>query len=155
MYVNGKPIKDIVEFLNSHGVLSSQGKPLTKTSVSSILQNRKYIGEYRYRDVIVPNGVPAIISDELFELAQKRLEKNRHAPAAMKADIKYILSTKLRCGECSGMMVGESGTSGTNKKIYHYYKCANAKKHKCSRKALRKSDIENIVTLHFMKAIEI
>lgn len=31
MYVNGKPIKDIVEFLNSHGVLSSQGKPLTKS----------------------------------------------------------------------------------------------------------------------------
>lgn len=25
MYVNGRPIKDIVEFLNSHGVLSSQG----------------------------------------------------------------------------------------------------------------------------------
>ena len=44
MYVNGRPIKDIVEFLNSHGVLSSQGKPLTKSSVSTILQNRKYIG---------------------------------------------------------------------------------------------------------------
>lgn len=43
MYVNGRPIKDIVNFLNDNGVVSSQGKPLTKTSVSTILQNRKYI----------------------------------------------------------------------------------------------------------------
>lgn len=153
MYVNGRPIKDIVEFLNSHGVLSSQGKPLTKTSVSAILQNRKYIGEYQYRDVVVPNGIPAVISDELFSLAQQRLEKNRHAPATMKADIKYILSTKLRCGDCGGMMVGESGTSSTNNKVYHYYKCANAKKRKCKRKALRKADIEDIVIERTVKTV--
>lgn len=153
MYVNGRPIKDIVEFLNSHGVLSSQGKPLTKLSVSTILQNRKYIGEYQYRDVVVPNGIPAVISDELFALAQQRLEKNRHAPATMKADIKYILSTKLRCGDCGGMMVGESGTSSTNNKVYHYYKCANAKKRKCGRKALRKAEIEDIVIERTVKTV--
>lgn len=128
------------------------GKPLTKTSVSTILQNRKYIGEYQYRDV-VPNGIPAVISDELFSLAQQRLEKNIHAPATMKADIKYILSTKLYCGECGGAMVGESGTSSTNGRVYHYYKCANAKKHKCSRKALRKADIEDIVIERTVKTI--
>lgn len=153
MYVNGRPIKDIVNFFNDNGVISSQGKPLTKTSVSAILQNRKYIGEYKYRDVVVPNGVPAVVSDELFSLAQARLEKNRHAPAAMKADIKYILSTKLRCGDCGGMMVGESGTSGTNNRVYHYYKCANAKKHKCKRKALRKADIEDIVIERTVKVV--
>ena len=153
MYVNGRPIKDIVDFFNGHEVLTSQGKPLTKTSVSAILQNRKYIGEYRYRDVVIPNGIPAVISDELFSLAQARLEKNRRAPATMKADIKYILSTKLRCGDCGGMMVGESGRSSTNNKNYHYYKCANAKKRKCSRKAFRKADIEDIVIQHTVKSV--
>lgn len=153
MYVNGRPIKDIVNFLNDNGVVSSQGKPLTKTSVSTILQNRKYIWEYQYRDVVVPNGIPAVISDELFSLAQQRLEKNRHAPATMKADIKYILSTKLRCGDCGGMIVGESGTSSTNNKVYHYYKCANAKKRKCSRKALRKAEIEDIVIERTVKTV--
>ena len=117
------------------------------------MQNRKYIGEYQYRDVVVPNGIPAVISDELFSLAQQRLEKNRHAPATMKADIKYILSTKLRCGDCGGMMVGESGTSSTNSKVYHYYKCANAKKRKCSRKALRKAEIEDIVIERTVKTV--
>lgn len=113
----------------------------------------KYIGEYQYRDVVVPNGIPAVISDELFALAQQRLEKNRHAPATMKADIKYILSTKLRCGDCGGMMGGESGTNSTNNKVYHYYKCANAKKHMCGRKALRKADIEDIVIERTVKTV--
>lgn len=117
------------------------------------MQNRKYIGEYQYRDVVVPNGVPAVISEDLFSLAQTRLEKNRHAPATMKADIKYILSTKLYCGECGGAMVGESWTSSTNGRVYHYYKCANAKKHKYGRKALRKAEIEDIVIGRTVKTV--
>lgn len=64
MYINGKPIKDIVVYLNDNGVLSSQKKPVTKTTVATLLKNRKYIGEYQYRDVVVPDGMPAIISKE-------------------------------------------------------------------------------------------
>ena len=71
----------------------------------------------------------------------------------MKADVKYILSTKLYCGECGGAMVGESGTSSTNGRVYHYYKCANAKKHKCGRKALRKAEIEDIVVERTVKTV--
>lgn len=49
--------------------------------------------------------------------------------------------------------MGESGTSSTNNKVYHYYKCANAKKRKCSRKALRKADIEDIVIERTVKTV--
>ena len=145
MYVNGKQIKEIVDFFNGNGVYTSQKKPMTKTSVSTILQNRKYIGEYQYRDIVVPNGIPAIISKELFALAQQRLEKNKYAPSTYKADDKYLLTTKLFCGDCGSSMVGESGTSGSGKK-YHYYKCVTAKKKgACHKKAVCKADIEEIV----------
>ena len=120
MYVNGRQIKDIVAYLNDNGVRSLRGK----TTVTALLQNRKYIGEYQYRDVVVPNGVPAIISKELFALAMDRLEKNKYAPSTYKADDRYLLSTKLICGCCGATMVGESGT-GRNDKKYHYYKCSN------------------------------
>ena len=59
---------------------------MTKTTVSAILQNRKHIGEYSYRDIVVPDGIPAIISKELFALAQDRLVKNKYAPSTYKAD---------------------------------------------------------------------
>ena len=145
MYVNGKQIKDIVTYLNENGVRSSQNKPIGKTTVTALLQNRKYIGEYRYRDVVVPNGVPAIISKELFALAMDRLEKNKYAPSSYKADERYLLTSTLMCGDCGALMVGEGGTSQSGK-VYHYYKCVTAKKKGgCHRKALRKDAIEKLV----------
>ncbi len=145
MYINGKQIKDIVKYLDDNEVRSSQGNKISKTAVTAILQNRKYIGEYQYRDVVVPDGMPAIISKELFALAMDRLEKNKYAPSTYKADERYLLSTKLICGCCGATMVGESGT-GRNDKKYHYYKCSNAKKKKdCKKRTVRKADIEEVV----------
>ena len=100
MYVNGKQLKEIGEYLNKNGVQTSQKRLVTKTTISTILQNRKYIGEYSYRDVVVPDGMPAIVSKELFALAQQRLEKNKYASSTYKADEPYLLSTKLICGDC-------------------------------------------------------
>ncbi len=145
MYVNGRQVKDIVAYLNDNGVRSSQNKPIGKTTVTALLQNRKYIGEYRYRDVVVPNGVPSIISKELFALAMDRLEKNKYAPSSYKADERYLLTSKLMCGNCGALIVGEGGTSQSGK-VYHYYKCVTAKKKGgCHRKAVRKDAIEELV----------
>ena len=107
MYVDGKQMKEITEYLKEHHITSSSNK-LSKTTVSSILQNRKYMGEYKYRDVVVPNGIPAIVSEELFNMAQDRLVRNRHAPSSYKSDDRYILTTKLMCAECGSTMVGKS-----------------------------------------------
>ena len=145
MYINGKHIKDIVKFFNENSVLSSQGKTMTKTTVSTILQNRKYMGEYQYRDIVVPDGVPAIITKELFTLAQKRVDQNRYAPASLRSDVKYMLTTKLICGDCGSFMAGETGTGRTGKR-YHYYKCVKSKKKdNCNRKAIRKEVVEETI----------
>ncbi len=74
------------------------------------------------------------------------LEKNKKAPARAKAEVNYILTTKLYCGHCGVYMCGESGTA-RNGTTHRYYKCATAKKHKgdCKKKAIRKDYIENLV----------
>lgn len=90
-------------------------------------------------------GVPAIVSKEIFERVQARLEKNKQAPAMAKASDKYLLTTKLFCGKCGRMMAGESGKSHTGKR-YYYYKCGNAKKKNgCNKRAVKKDWIENFV----------
>jgi len=145
MYVNGRHIKKIVEYFNENGIRSSRNKPMTKTTVSTILQNRKYIGEYQYRDIVVPDGIPAIISRELFALAQQRTEQNKYAPSASRSEIKYLLTGKLMCGDCGSVYAGESGTGRTGQK-YHYYKCVKAKKRDgCERKAIKKDEVEEAV----------
>ena len=60
---------------------NTRGQPLTYNSVQHLLNNRRHIGEYTYRDIVVPEGIPAIVPQDLFDLVQERLEKNKKAPA--------------------------------------------------------------------------
>ena len=71
---------------------------MTYNSVSKMLRNRRYIGEYSYRDVVVPGGIPAIVPEDLFERVQQRVEKNKKA-------LDYLLTTKLFCGHCEAYIL--------------------------------------------------
>ena len=82
------------------------------------------------------------------------LKKNKKAPARHKADDDYLLTLKLFCGKCGGIMVGESGHSGNKKNVHHYYKCQNNKRYKtCDRKAIRKNSIEDVIVEEAMKTL--
>lgn len=152
-YAEGETIRAIVDSLNERGLQTKRNKPYTMSSFNSILKNRKYIGEYKYQDVVIPGGVPSIVPQELFDRVQARMEKNKRAPAMSKADEKFLLTTKLFCGKCGRLMVGESGTSHTGKKHY-YYKCGSAKrKTGCTKKAVKKDWIENLVVGRTMRMI--
>lgn len=152
-YAEGETVRAIVESLNERGLQTKRNKPYSMNSFNAILKNRKYIGEYKYQDVVIPGGVPAIVPQELFNRVQERMEKNKRAPAMSKADEVFLLTTKLFCGKCGRLMVGESGTSHTGKKHY-YYKCGSAKrKTGCTKKAVKKDWIENLVVERTMQMI--
>ena len=147
-YADGKTVRSIVEDFNARGLRTKKGQPFNINSFSSLLKNRKYIGEYRYQDVVIEGGVPAIVPEDLFNRVQERMEKNRHAPAMAKAKEDYLLTTKLFCGTCERLMAGESGTSSTKGVKHYYYKCGGAKrKLGCKRKAVRKHWIERAAVL--------
>ena len=152
-YAAGKTIKEIVEDLNSREIKSLRSKKYNINTVTRIIKNRRYMGEYCFGDISVPDGMPAIVSKELFELVNTRMEQNKRAPARYKADDRYLLTTKLFCGGCSGYFAGESGTSKTERK-YYYYKCGNSKrKNGCDMKAVKKHWIEDIVIENTMKML--
>lgn len=142
-YADGQTVGEISEELNSRGVFTnSKYKYTNKSSMHNLLKNRRYLGEYRHGDHVVPGGMPAIVSQEIFDKVQARMEKNKHAPASAKAPDEFILTTKLFCGHDGVFMVGTSGTSKTGK-VHHYYKCGNAiYKKSCNKKAVRKDFIE-------------
>ena len=144
-YADGANIKGLVDWFNEQGVLTNRGKPLGIDAVKRLLHNRRYIGEYRYSDIVVENGVPAIIDKPTFDKVQERLEKNKKSPARFKAaEEQYILTTKLYCGHCGSFMVGESGTGRNG--IHQYYKCVSVKNHRgCKKKTVRKNRIEDMV----------
>ena len=152
-YDEGMTMSEIAAILNQHEVKNTRGGRISIDNVASLLKNRRYTGEYIYRDIVVPDGIPAIVPKDLFDRVQEKIAKNKKAPARHKAEDDYILTTKLFCGECKSLMVGESGTSAT-KQVYHYYKCVSAKKHTgCNMKPLRKAWIEDIVIEEIRKAL--
>ena len=152
-YADGKSVRSIVEDFNTCGLKTKKGQPFNINSFSSLLKNRKYIGEYRYQDVVIEGGVPAIVPEDLFNRVQERMEKNRHAPTMAKAREDYLLTTKLFCGKCERMMVGESGKSHTGA-MHYYYKCSGAKRLKdCDKKAVRKDWIERVVVRLTMQRV--
>ena len=111
-YANGEPAEKIAASLNERGLRTRTGKPFVKNSFFQIFRNRRYIGEYRYKDIVTPGGIPAIVDEDLFNRVQQRFEQNKIAhgrPA--KEDVSYLLTTKLFCGKCGTLMGGESGTS--------------------------------------------
>lgn len=144
-YADGESAALITNSLNARGLTSARGCKFNKNSLHSLLRNRRYIGEYHYGDVMIPNGVPAIIEPVLFNRAQKRLEKNKRAPAHTKAKEEYLLTGKLFCGLCGKAMAGESGKSHTGV-IHYYYKCMGRKRGKhCYKKTVHKNWIEKLI----------
>ena len=147
-YDQGDTMKEIMEYMIESGITTVRGRKIDLNFIARMLKNRKYIGEYSYRHIVTPGGIPAIVPQDLFDRVQKRLETNRKAPARHKAEDDYLLTTKLFCGTCRAMMVGESGTSASKGRKYHYYRCVNTKKNKscgAKHKSVRKLPLENAV----------
>jgi DNA invertase Pin-like site-specific DNA recombinase len=154
-YADGEPAEKIAASLNERGLRTRTGKPFVKNSFFQIFRNRRYIGEYRYKDIVTPGGIPAIVDKDLFDRVQQRFEQNRIAhgrPA--KEDVSYLLTTKLFCGKCGTLMGGESGTSHTGN-VHHYYKCVSVKKKRteCHKKPVKKEWIEDLVVNETMKMV--
>lgn len=139
-YSEGMSMAQIVEWLNDSGYKTASGHKFVPNSLQKILRNEKYIGVYRFGDLVVENAIPPIIDNDLFEKVQNRLKRNSTSKARNKAKVEYLLSGKLFCGHCGKLMVGESGVSHTGQ-TYHYYKCQGRKRHHTCDKAVEKKDL--------------
>lgn len=152
-YADGMTMTQIRDWLNEQGVRSKRGMPMNYNNVQLLLHNRRYIGEFRYRDIVVPTGIPPIVPKDLFDRVQERMAKNKKAPARHKAEDDYLLTTKLFCGYCGAYLCGEAGTSHKGN-VYHYYKCVGVKKHRgCHKKPVRKQWLEDLVVDETMRML--
>ena len=153
-YNDGQTMREIRDWLNEKGVKNQRGGPMTFNTIQHMLNNLRYVEKLKYRDILIPDAIPPIVSVELFDDVQEKIAKNKKAPARRKAEDDYLLTTKLYCGYCGALMFGESGVSHTGK-MYTYYKCAAAKKKKtCDKKAVRKQWLEDLVVNETMKLVE-
>lgn len=151
-YAKGTPKREIIDELNRRGVRNSKGNPLSYTSFQHALRMTTYIGEYVYGGKVV-QCADALVTREVFDKVQARLDRRAHAPAAAKAHVPYLLQGRAFCGICGAPMLGESGTSHTGK-LYTYYCCYNRKRRKgCKKKTERREELETFIVAQIMEYI--
>lgn len=81
-YANGEEIRSIINDLHLTG-FSKNGKPFTYHFIKGMLKNRRYIGEYSFKDIVNTETIPPIVTVELFERCQQRTEANKHKPCEL------------------------------------------------------------------------
>lgn len=153
LYVTGHGIKEIIRIFNEKGYRTAKGAEFSYSSFNKMFSNEKYVGIYTYDGIRVENGMPAIISQEVFDAAQLRREANRHAPAQSKAKEPYLLSGKLFCGHCGSAMVADC-TTKPNGTVYRYYTCSAHKRGgKCTKKQVSKEWLERTIVTETIKQL--
>lgn len=145
-YAAGIPYMKIIADLNRDGFRTLRGNEFNRNSLRKILRNEKYIGVYRYKDILDEHGIPPIVDRDLFDRVQRELKHRTFTKKRITQDESdpYILTGKLFCGHCDSPMTGESARSGSGK-IYHYYSCVGTRhqsRNGCTKKRVSKDWIE-------------
>jgi len=166
MYAAGKGYNQIIDELNKAGYKTKIDNKFGKNSIHDILKNEKYKGVYIFNrsarkangkrnhhsskpvsEIIrIEDGMPAIISKELFERVKNRMGENKKRPGAGKSREIYKLSGIIYCGKCGSAMVGNRRYAGRNRTKYLSYECSARKRKKtCGMKSIGAEYIENLV----------
>lgn len=167
-YANGYTYNAIAKELQAKGYKTKTGNEFSVASFSSILRQRKYIGEYVYNRrvakddfgsvnshkdkpeeeiVRIPNTVPRIIDDRTFKSVQERLALNKRKTVTYRANSSYLLSGLVVCGECGYHYQGNTRSCGHNNNIYSSYRCGKKQNHKigCGNSEIEKNRLETFV----------
>lgn len=143
LYRTGWSASQIAQHLNSRGLTTWRGNPFSGQGILKIISNERYTGVYIWGSVRTPGGMPAIVTREEYEEANRMKAKTaRHVEQGA---VDYLLTGKAFCGLCGASMVGDSGTSKTGVRHY-YYSCIERKRRTgCTKKSVRKDVLENLV----------
>lgn len=159
-YAAGHTAAEIVSHLNASGIRTSRGHAFNKNSILRIITNEMYLGVYKYADIRIEGGVPAMIDRDLFDRCQKQLAYNRVRGGSASRDQRadYLLSGKLFCGLCSRPMKGVSGTGRHGDKHYYYACPGRTDKKGCTKSYVEKTALESAIiraTAQYILAPEI
>ena len=122
------------------------GKLFNKKHVYSILQNEVYIGNIIFNGEKFKGLHTPIVSRELFNKVQKRLELSRiDRMAVPREESPLALLNIVKCGICGSAMTTSWTRKPKKEKKYYYYKCTQSihySKEICPSRDLKASELE-------------
>ena len=139
-FVAGKHYDGIADELNALGARTVSNKPFTRSSVRNILINEVYKGDLRFQkvpsrniitgelddiqvDMYITDHHEAVVSRELWDKAQKRVELFRTGDPRAKRGI-HFLTHRIVCGECGNIFRRRTNPDGRGGTV-PVWKCKN------------------------------
>jgi len=170
---NNVSIRQLTRRLNDEGVCSPSGKDVWGCStIGRLLRNEAYVGRayFNRRESIVKRenkkgmrqvdrpreqwiaiSVPAIISEEIFEAAQ-RISRQHSKWSARRAEAgHWLLRGLIKCGHCH-VTVSCHKMRGRRETVHRYYYCANhdplrakGEHRRCPERNIRADELDTFV----------
>ena len=145
----GLTLRAIMKRLHQLGIPTRHNAPRWQEStLSRMIRYSLYKGvTYRFGGtILVPNGTPALVSEELWEAAQQRLRRNSEL-SRRNTHHQYLLSGFIWCGECGRRIRAHY----EGRRDVRYYECSGRDyRHyypgnPCSLRAIRSDGAEEAV----------
>lgn len=114
-------VEQIIEKLFEEGLFYTDSKPqFTPKKVYTLLADRSYLGEIRFRGRWLPGTHTPLTSKEIFDDAQVRLGVGTYRSHQM-----VYAGELIRCDHCGFPITGErkTKTSKSGMRSYSYYRC--------------------------------
>lgn len=123
------------------------------TSLWRMLRNETYIGIWHYGAENIPVEVPAIISQEVWDMAQRRMQKNKKR-SRRNTKYNYLLQSRLRCADCHYMVrVGaRKSRSGTSVRLYYYCQ-TRCRDLECNNRRNYRAEVVDYLTWEWIKEL--
>lgn len=117
LYLNGKSFSEISDRMNEAGVpYNNDGRLWNKNMIKRVIENRRYIGE---------KGFPQIIADDTFNATEKIRLSKFTAPGETRKALLDFYREHLVCGRCGMNLLRYTCGRYIENKIVSYRKCQN------------------------------
>ncbi|MBU2539993.1 recombinase family protein [Patescibacteria group bacterium] len=146
-YLETQSLSKVYLFLKENNIKSRQGNIFFKTVLGYILRNPVYAGKVKHNNIIYQGLHKSVISQELFNLAQK-IHKTRLKNFRVYKN--FLFGGLVKCEECGYKMSSSFSNKKNNlgMKRYYYYRCNSTTKKDwdaCSVKQVSAERIENYI----------
>lgn len=157
LYADGFGTADIIKWLKDNGYKTSKGNDFKVNTINEILHNEKYKGCYTWNKATSKDedgkrnthkhkesyfkkegGCPALVTPEVFEKVQQKLNENAEKHSNRVPDRYYPLTGMIYCS-CGSPMCG--GVRYSKDRKYYKYNCNN----KCGTAPIRADYLEAFV----------
>ena len=109
----------------TRGGKTTGGRPWTKTSVTRLLNNRKYLGQVGHYGETFEGEHDAIVEKPLWDKAQAILAENSTVRSNnTRAQVPALLRSVIHCGHCDAAMTPTSTIKKA--RTYRFYRCSAA-----------------------------